>query len=192
MTPGRPRDQGLERRLLAAAWSLLTSKGYDALTLTQVAATAEAHRTDVYRRWPNKARLVVDVLARYLPPVSEVDTGSLRSDLEAFVADLAAAWSAPGVDGLLGLVADLRRDADAEAAFRAMGARRTQPLVDAIARAVARGEIAEVPDLLLVGNIVEGPIMHRWMFGRRPLTPDDLAVVAHSAHQLLTGALVKP
>lgn len=48
--------------------------------------------------------------------------------------DLAAAWPAPEVDGLVGLLADLRRDADADAAFRAMGARRDQPLVNALAR----------------------------------------------------------
>ena len=52
---GRPRDPGLEQRLLSAAWTLLTENGYDALNLTKVAAQAGAHRSDVYRRWPNKA-----------------------------------------------------------------------------------------------------------------------------------------
>lgn len=52
------------------------------------------------------------------------------------------------------------------------------------------GEIGEVPDLPLVGDLLEGSLMHRWMFGRRPLTPDDLEVVALSAHRLLTGTAV--
>lgn len=187
---GRPRDVELERRLLSAAWSLLTSQGYDALALTQVAVQAAAHRSDVYRRWPSKARLVVDALAEHLPPTSAVDTGSLYSDLRAFVDDLAAAWSSPGVDGLVGLLADLRRDPDALAAYRTWGTRRDQPLVDAIARAVRRGEIGTAGELVLVGNVVEGPLMHRRMFARQPFTPDFLDAVAQSAHRLLTATVV--
>ncbi|SDM33329.1 TetR/AcrR family transcriptional regulator [Allokutzneria albata] len=184
---GRPRDPDLERRLLAAAWSLLTSQGYDTLTLTQVATRAKAHRTDVYRRWSSKARLVTDALAEHLPPVSEVDTGSLRTDLRAFVDDLAASWSSPWIDGLVGLLADLRHDADADIAFRTMAERRGQPLVNAITRAVRRGEIRAAPDLFLAGDLLEGPLMHRRLFGRQPLTPDYLDAVAQSAHRMLTG-----
>lgn len=182
---GRPRDLDLERRLLAAAWSLLTSRGYDALKLTQVAAEANAHRTDVYRRWSSKAQLVTDALAAHLPPVSEVDTGSLLSDIRAWVDDLAVSWSSAWIDGLVGLLADLRWDVDAELTFREMAERRGQPLRDAIARAVERGEIAEVPDLSLMGDLVEGPLMHRRLIGRQPLTPEYLASVATTAHRLL-------
>src|SRR3954468_22368206 len=98
---GRPRDPELEQRLLGAAWSLLRSRGYDALTLTKVAAQAQAHRTDVYRRWSSKAQLVVDVLAEHLPPVSDPDTGTLRSDLRAIIDDFAESWSSSWIDGLM-------------------------------------------------------------------------------------------
>ncbi|MDX8029205.1 TetR/AcrR family transcriptional regulator [Lentzea sp. BCCO 10_0856] len=189
---GRPRDPELEQRLLATAWSLLTAGGYDALTLTQVAAQANAHRTDVYRRWRGKARLVADVFDEFLPPVPDFDTGSLLDDLRAFVTDLAEAWDQPWNDGLVGFLADLRQDPEAERTFRALVARRSQPVVDAIARAVRRGEIAEVPDLALVGNLLEGPLMHRRMFGGRPMTPGELDVVTRSAHQLLTATPVTP
>lgn len=187
---GRPRDGALERRLLAAAWSLLTSHGYDALTLTRVAAEAGAHRTDVYRRWPSKARLVTDALAAHLPPVSQHDTGSLLGDIRAYLDDLAASWSSAWIDGVVGLLADLRHDVDAELAFRAMGERRGQPMRTAIERAVARGEIEGVADLSLAGDLLEGPLMHRRLIGRQPLTPDYLDAAAHSAHRLLTGSAV--
>lgn len=184
---GRPRDPGLEKRLLTAAWSLLTAQGYDRLTLAKVAAQAQAHRTDMYRRWPSKAQLVVAALAEHLPPVSAVDTGSLYSDIRALVEDLATSWSAPWMDGLIGLIADLRRDHDADVAFRKMAERRAQPLVDALARAARRGEVREVPDLFLVADLLEGPLMHRQMFTRRPSTPGDLDAVARSVHHMLIG-----
>ncbi|SEQ16465.1 TetR/AcrR family transcriptional regulator [Lentzea albida] len=189
---GRPRDPELEQRLLATAWSLLTSNGYDALTLTQVAAQSGAHRTDVYRRWRSKVRLVADVLDAYLPPVPDPDTGTLLGDLRAFARDLAGAWDEPWNDGLVGFLADLRGDGEAEKTFRALVSRRSQPLVDAIARAVRRGEIAEVPELPFVGNLLEGPLMHRRMFGGAPLTSDELDVVTGSVHRLLTGTSVTP
>ncbi|MFS8097225.1 TetR/AcrR family transcriptional regulator [Lentzea alba] len=188
----RPRDPELEQRLLVTAWALLTEHGYDALTLTQVAAQANAHRTDVYRRWSSKVRLVADVLDEFLPPVPDCDTGSLHGDLSAFVEDLAMAWDQPWNDGLIGFLADLRRDDEAERTFRSLVARRSQPLVDAIARAVRRGEIGEVPELALVGNLLEGPLMHRRMFGGQPLSPQELEVVTWSVHSLLTGTAVTP
>lgn len=187
---GRPRDLDLDKRLLGAAWSLLQGEGYAALTLTKVAARAGAHRSDVYRRWSSKAQLVVDVLDEHLPPVTEVDTGSISADLRAVIADFAASWSSPWIDGLVGLTADLQHDPDAELAFRAMAERRGTPLRKAIVRARERGEIGEPPDLSLLGDLIEGPLMHRRMIGRGPLTSDYLDAVAIAAHQLLTANTV--
>lgn len=188
--PGRPRDLDLDKRLLGAAWSLLQREGYAALTLTKVASRAGAHRTDVYRRWSSKAQLVVDVLDEHLPPVAEVDTGTISADLRAVIADFAASWSSPWIDGLVGLTADLQHDPDAELAFRAMAERRGAPLRNAIARARERGEIGDPPDLSLVGDLIEGPLMHRRMIGRGPLTSAYLDAVAVAAHRLLTGSTV--
>lgn len=185
---GRPRDLELEQRLLAAAWSLLVDKGYEALSLSQVAAQAGAHRSDVYRRWSTKAQLVSDTLTEHLPAVSAFDTGALSSDLEAYVADLAEAWSSPWVDGLVGWLADLREDSDAATAFDAMAKGRGRNLGNAIERAVERGEIAAVSgeDLHLLAELLEGPLMHRRLLSRIPLTEDHLAAVAATAHGWLT------
>lgn len=183
---GRPRDPELEQRLLAAAWSLLTRNGYDALTLTRVAAEAGAHRSDVYRRWPSKARLVTDALAAHLPEIPDIDTGSLHTDLRAYLDRLAAAWSSDWIDGLVGLLADLRTDVDAELAFRAMAERRGAPMRAAIGHAVDRGELSDGLDLELLGDLLEGPLMHRRLVARLPLTPSYLDSVARIAHRVLT------
>jgi AcrR family transcriptional regulator len=184
--PGRPRDPQLERRLLAAAWSLLTTEGYDALSMTKVATSAAAHRTDVYRRWSTKAQLVTDVLAEHLPPVKDIDTGTLQGDVRAYLGALAKSWSSDWIDGLVGLVADLRRDPDAELAFRQLAERRGAPMREALKRAVERGELAELPELQLAGDLFEGPLMHRRMIGRQPLTPGYLDAVARMAVHVLT------
>lgn len=183
---GRPRDPDLERRLLAAGWELLTAAGYDALSLSQVASRAGAHRSDVYRRWPTKAQLVVDVLAAHLPPVRPRDTGSLRGDLRAHVGDLAAAWSASWVDGLVGAMADLRLDPDAELAFAELAQSRGRGLREALDRAAGRGEVGELPTVLTVSALAEGPLMHQRLIARRPLDDDFLDAVTEQVHELLT------
>lgn len=183
---GRPRDPELEQRLLAATWELVTTEGFEALTMSRIAAAANAHRSDVYRRWPTKMQVVTAALAAHLPAVSNMDTGALRGDLRQYVDDLWASWSSPWIDPVVGLLAELARDPEAEAAFLTMSKRRAHPVRDAIARAVRRGEIADVPDLALLGDLLEGPIMHRRMIGRQVMTADDLDAVVDAAYRLFT------
>ncbi|GAA2827134.1 TetR/AcrR family transcriptional regulator [Crossiella cryophila] len=176
--------------MLSAAWALLISKGYDALTMSQVATQAEAHRTDVYRRWAGKAELATDALAANLPPVREFNAGSLRADLRAYVDDLAAVWSSPWIDGLVGLLGELRDGA--EATFLSMASVRIQPLQHALARAVERGEIEGEPDADLVADVIEGSLMHRRLIGRASFSPEYLDTLTRTAHYLLTGKAETP
>jgi AcrR family transcriptional regulator len=186
---GRPRDPELEGRLIDAAWELLKSDGYDALTMTKVAAKADAHRTDVYRRWSTKAQLVTDVLAVHLPPVVEVDTGTLAGDVRAYIGDLAKSWSSDWVDGLMGLTGDLRNDPEAELAWRELAERRGGVMRAALRRAMERGEIPEIADVGVAGDLFEGPLMHRRMIGRQPLTPEYLDAVAAVAVRILSSGV---
>jgi hypothetical protein len=119
--------------------------------------------------------------------VSTIDTGTLESDIRAYVDDLAVSWSSSWIDGLVGFLGDLRDDPDAELAFRLLGEQRGQPMRDALVRAVERGELAELPDLSLAGDLLEGPLMHRRLIGRQPLTPDYLDGLAAVAHRLLAS-----
>lgn len=180
---GRTRDTDLEHRLLRAAWDLVTSSGYDALTLSQVAARAGGHRSDIYRRWTTKAQLVADAVAANLPPVPEFDTGSLRGDIRAYLAALWESWSSDWIGGLIGLLADL--DDEAERTFAAMSRSRAQPLRDAIVRAVQRGELLEVPELAMLGDLLEGPLMHRRLIARQVMTLDELDALTDIVHGLM-------
>ena len=83
---GRPVDASpwtpREAELLAVTLQLLQQNGYDRLTLDAVAATAQASKATVYRRWPTKAELVLAAFIEGIrhsavPP----DTGTLRGDL---------------------------------------------------------------------------------------------------------------
>ena len=187
---GRPRDPEIEKRLLGAAWELLTNGSYAELTLARVAVHAGAHRSDVYRRWPTKSRLVADAVAAHVPPISEVDTGALSSDLRAYVSDLAASWNASWMNGVVGWLAELGDDSEAESSFRTFGLRRGHVLRLSLQRAHERGEISELPDPQLIRSLLEGPLMHSRLIARRPPSADFLDALADTAHRIITSMAV--
>ncbi|BDZ37691.1 TetR/AcrR family transcriptional regulator [Microbacterium suwonense] len=180
---GRTRDVELEQRLLSATWDELLAAGYNALSFARVAARAGAHRTDIYRRWASKAQLVTAALAAHLPPVAQFDTGSLRGDIRAYLHALWQTWSSDWVDAMIGVLADL--DEEAERTILAMSLERGKPLRDGIMRAVRRGELVDMPDLAMIGDLLEGPLMHRRLIARQVMTLDDLDALADLACGLM-------
>jgi len=163
--PGRPRDPAAERAIIAATLELLAAEGYDGVRVAQVARRAGVSKATMYRRWPSKTRLVVAAL-RTTPPLGPVDTGSLRDDLEALLCQfLAIVESTPVAELLAALAGERRRDPSLASILDPFVRERTRPLVEALQRAVARGEIPPTADLDLAASLAGGPIITRVLFG---------------------------
>src|SRR6476661_7275970 len=80
----RPRVEGdREQEILDATLEVLADVGYDRLTMDAVAARAKASKATLYRRWNDKASLVVDALLVVKHTAETPDTGTLRGDLIA-------------------------------------------------------------------------------------------------------------
>jgi hypothetical protein len=79
----RRRGEQLEAELLDAAWKELAEAGYANLTMESVASRARTGVAVLYRRWNNKAELVLAALANFRVnhPVELPDTGTLRGDM---------------------------------------------------------------------------------------------------------------
>src|SRR5258707_9790948 len=80
---GRPRDQHADAKILKATIRLLEQHGFRAVTLEGIAEEAGVARTTVYRRWPNKAAVVLGAfLTPVAPPIAlpghPVSVGRLR------------------------------------------------------------------------------------------------------------------
>jgi AcrR family transcriptional regulator len=79
---GRPRDASADERILAAAAHLILTRGFDNMTVDEVAATARAGKATVYRRWAGKEDLAFAALEQlYSNELPIPDTGSVREDL---------------------------------------------------------------------------------------------------------------
>src|ERR1700694_2950908 len=93
--PGRPRDPRLDDALLDAGLESMLEHGYHATTLTEIARRAGVGTPAIYRRWPTKAHLTMDIVVRVSEPEPIPDTGSIRDDLVAFMALRLRTWGTP-------------------------------------------------------------------------------------------------
>jgi len=61
----RRRGEPLEEAILDAAWRLAATLGYEALTMDAVALEADTSKPVLYRRWANRAELVLAAMRRH-------------------------------------------------------------------------------------------------------------------------------
>ena len=152
MTDTRSRRRGaeLEQAILDAAWAELKDVGYNALTIERIAARAGTSKPVIYRRWSNRAELVLAAWGRRVPMRSETpDTGALRSDLLALFTRIARRVDDMMSEMIAGVMGEAFKHPEVTALLQER--LRTAPLSEGISeivrRAVDRGEIApaEVP-----------------------------------------------
>lgn len=61
--PGRPRSEKARKAVMRSALALLRQVGFHELTIEAVAARAGVGKATIYRWWPNKAELVIELFA---------------------------------------------------------------------------------------------------------------------------------
>jgi AcrR family transcriptional regulator len=150
---GRPRDPGADGRILAAAASLILLRGFDNMTVDEVATNAGVGKATVYRRWARKEDLAVAAMEQlYRDEMPPPDTGTIRGDLRVmYQSVLTFARSATGIDYLRTSIKESMRDERIATLYREANRRAEQTAVAVFERAIARGEVrADVPMGVLV------------------------------------------
>ena len=170
-TAGRPRSEEAHQAILDATLSLLAEVGFSALTVEGVATRAGVGKATIYRRWPSKLPLVVEAFGQ-LPGLEDADTGSLRGDLTTMLkAYLQLFNSTPLAAVLPSLAGERAHSSELWKIFDPVMRARRQPLVGALERGVARGELPASLDLNLASDLIVGPIAVRLFFRGTKLDP---------------------
>lgn len=106
---GRPKDEVRREAALAATRELLIAKGYDEVTLSEVARVAGVSRPFVYDNWGSKFALVEDAIFTTDEPGPLIDDAKPFADsLTDLIAAMVAIQSDPAyLAGLPGLSAEL-------------------------------------------------------------------------------------
>lgn len=108
---GRPRDEGIDERVLAAALGLLAEEGYAATTMTAVARRAGVGTAALYRRWSSRTELVENAVFPGFPDLVLEPTGDLRADVARYVDAYCAVFAAPAARAAMpGLISDYQSD----------------------------------------------------------------------------------
>jgi AcrR family transcriptional regulator len=169
-TRGRPRNQNIDRQVVAAVLQVLRSGGYKAVTIEGIARRIQRARTSLYRRWPSKPHLVAYCIVSTMGASPATDTGALRGDLGAAVDTLRRAFTGPLKQALPGLVADMAHDKElARAVRQEVLAPRRRSMRSAFERARVRGEAHTALDDELLLDILAAPFYFRALFGHAPI-----------------------
>ena len=194
---GRPLDASRDAAILQAAIDGLTELGYDRLSMEEIAVRARAGKGALYRRWPSKAALVVDAIARWREarvPSEPPDTGSLAGDIAAIVDGVPdfdqAARQQLAV--FIGAASAAARDPELKAAISEhLLQRPRRVLAQVLERAVARGEIPADRDLELLPEIVIALNCLRMLLGDAPDREHVGRVLETVIYPLATGEPIR-
>ncbi|MFD8787628.1 TetR/AcrR family transcriptional regulator [Kitasatospora sp. NPDC059599] len=183
---GRRRNEAAHRAILDAALDLLADPDGAPVTIDAIARTAGVGKQTVYRWWPSKGAVLLDALTdRADQDVDGPDTGTLRTDLRAFVATtFDAAQHGTTASALRALAREAARDPHLADLMRSFTATRRTALHDLLSRGRDRGELAGNADLDLIVDQVYGVFWYRFLLGHGPLDQDTAERLADS---LLTG-----
>lgn len=188
---GRPRDPLLAGRVEQAAARVMAREGVESLSMSDVAAEAACGKASIYRRWPSKNDLLVDVIAACTPRVEWMDRASLHDDLTTLLADLTSGPDAAAVRAALPSVAYNARLRTAWSTGPA--AARLGAIAELFDRAADRGDTiaASGTGWLLVEAALDRLTVRALATGRAP-TGVDCYKLAAELHRLITRPAAVP
>ncbi len=171
---GRPRSQKATDAVLRAALALAHKSGPGAVTIDQIVERSGVAKTTIYRRWPNASAVIMDAfLADVGPIIRYARQGDIRTKFVRTLAQLSRALAGRRGDLLRHLLGAAQSDSELSAAFwRNWIAPRRQQGKEAIASALARGEIAKGADADLILDTIFGAFYYRLTIPYEPITQD--------------------
>jgi AcrR family transcriptional regulator len=178
----------IDDAVLKATVAVLDDTGYGGLTVEEVARRAGTTKPAIYRRWPNRQRLVLAALGERLGEAQAPDTGCTLCDLDECLRVFVAAFRRmpPGVLGPL--FADCAGDRELRAAFMSTLFDPPRAAVrETLERAHERGDLRDDVDVELILDLLGSLVHYRALFGHAPTSN---AEIERAVETLLQGIAV--
>lgn len=167
----RPRSEQRHKAILETAMDLVIELGFRAVSVESLAAKTGVAKTTIYRRWPNKAAVVMDGFMERLsgtqfPPNRKV-TESIRLQMRS----MAKAFRSKDGAVLKALLAEAQFDAELATAFRERWTLPRRKLALAVfQKAISQGELRSDTDLEATIDLLYAPMYYRLQMGTGPLS----------------------
>lgn len=170
---GRPRSEQIDDVILTAALLLAGEVGISKMSMDELARRADVSKATIYRRWSSKEALVLDALRSAMSPIDEVDTGTLRGDLDRYLEQIVARFEQSSMNDVLPHLIEvachdpaIQESLDDWVRFRRLPLRRIYE------RALMRREIGADADIEVLIDATIGPLVYRRLLTRDPVDTD--------------------
>jgi AcrR family transcriptional regulator len=187
--PGRPRSERAEQSIIEATIEALAERGVDGVHCEDVAARAGVGKATLYRRWGGKEDLLIAAFAAMKHPLPEPRGESVREDLIALLAVIAADADDPRFAQQYALLHGAgERYPRLVARYKEQVVEPRRELVRAVLRrGIETGELRADVDVEVAMLMLTGAVMAR---GKHDPTPAAPGFVDHAVHELLRGIAV--
>jgi len=175
----KPRETPVatRRKVLEASASLLDGDGYPGVTIEAIAAKAGVAKTTIYRWWPSKAAILLDLFdAIGDERISDPATGDFAADLKASLNSLLELMSGPiAGESAAGMFAEVQSDpvmtVEVCAHFSEFGAIVLNQIVD---RGIVGGHLRGDLDRRLIDDLIIAPFGSRLLIVPAPMSAQGL------------------
>jgi len=169
---GRPRSEQRHNAILQTAIDLVLELGFRAVSIESIAAKAGVAKTTIYRRWPNKAAVVMDAfMLRFGSgtqfPTAKKVTGSVRLQMRS----MARAFRSKDGAVVKALLAEAQFDAELATAFRERWTLPRRKMALAVfQKAISQGELRSDINLEATIDLLYAPMYYRLQMGTGSLS----------------------
>ncbi|MGW7578530.1 TetR/AcrR family transcriptional regulator [Streptomyces sp. NPDC054765] len=174
---GRPRSAAAGSAIVEAVLRLIEGGvSIGELSMERIAREAGVGKATVYRRWPGKSALLLDVMRSLDVPVPPLDGASVRDDLVALLELLRRRGLAKRGSALLRtLVSHVQAQPELWAQYHDTVVRaRHEALLGVLRRGMADGEIRADRDLDTLADLFIGPMLARALLHEGKELPENL------------------
>ncbi|MCX2179495.1 TetR/AcrR family transcriptional regulator [Streptomyces sp. SKN60] len=184
---GRPRSEAADQAIFDAVVALLESGlSLAEVSIEKIARTAGVGKATIYRRWPGKDELFVDLLRSVDPPDPVLPGTSVRDDLIAFLEAVRQRGLAKRASALNSVFSQMQLYPKLwDAYHQCVIEPRRRMGMDAIRRGMERGELRTDLDPEIVNDLFVGPVLLRTVL--RPGASLDPELPEQIVDAVLTG-----
>lgn len=176
---GARRNPASAEAIRKAAEDILLEDGYAHFSIEAVAKRARAGKPTIYRWWPSKAALLLDVYHRQKREFVYPDTGSIEDDVHQFLRNLIGHWRETPSGAIFRLViAEAQTDESVRDALKAYFAERLEITARMIRRARDRGELRDDIDAALAAEMIASFAWTRLLTDRLDESDESLKTAA--------------
>lgn len=187
---GRPRSEKSTKAILDSCYKLLLTSSVRDVSIEGIARKAKVGKTTIYRWWPSKVAVILDMLNQQLgdmPQAANIDTyaEAVSKFLERFLRLV------KGKNGkiLIETLAEAQADADSLTLFyERFMLQHEQMLAGLIDRGKKAGEFRQSIETAMAVDMIIGAVVYRLQSGADTLDSDFVSELPVQAVKLLQAA----